>query len=94
MPEAVAVDDGGQTLSPEHPPPNTVPASAATPVVNSVTLEQFIPTMPSPPEDMGQVGSTESVRQTVKAKVLVVEAAEGSPSTVRCQGDQDKGWTF
>ena len=57
VPEAVAVDEGGQTLSPEHPPPNTVPASAATPVVNSVTLEQFIPTMPSPPEDMGQVAS-------------------------------------
>ena len=91
VPEAVAVDEGGQTLSPEHPPPNTVPASAATPVVNSVTLEQFIPTMPSPPEDMGQVASTESVRQTDRAKVFVVEAAEGSPSTVRCQGDQDIG---
>ena len=91
MPEAVAVDEGGQTLSPEHPPPNTVPASAATPVVNSVTLEQFIPTLPSPPEDMGQVTSTKSVRQTYRAKVFVVEAAEGSPSTVRCQGDQDIG---
>ena len=91
VPEAVAVDEGGQTLSPEHPPPNTVPASAATPVVNSVTLEQFIPTMPSSPEDMGQVASMDSVRQTVRAKVFVVEAAEGSPSTVRCQDDQDIG---
>ena len=73
-----------------HPPPNTVPASAATPVANSVTLEQFIPTMPSPPEDMGDVASTKSVRQRDRAKVFVVEAAEGSPSSVRCQGNQDR----
>ena len=66
VPKAVAVDEGEQTLSPEHPPPNPVPASAARPVVNSVTLEQF----------------TESVRQTDRANVFVVEAAEGSPSTV------------
>ena len=65
MPEAVAVDEGGQTLSPEHLLPNTVPASAATPVVNSVTLEQFIPTMSSPPEDMGQVASTKSVHTDI-----------------------------
>ena len=69
VPEAVAVDEGGQTLSPERPPPNPVPASAATPVVNSVALEQFIPTMPSTPEDMRQVTSTESVRQTDRANV-------------------------
>ena len=91
VPEAVAVDEGGQTLSPEHPSPNTVPASAVKPVVNSVTLEQFIPTMPSPTEDMGEVASTKSVQQTERAKVFVVEAAEGSPSSVRCQGDQDIG---
>ena len=91
VPEAVAVDEERQTLSPEHPPPNTVPASAATPVVSSVTMEQFIPTMPSPPEDMVQVARTESVRQTDRAKVFVVESAEGSPSTVMCQGDQDIG---
>ena len=91
VPEAVAVDEERQTLSPEHPPPNTVPASAATPVVSLVTMEQFIPTMPSPPEDMMQVARTESVRQTDRAKVFVVEAAEGSPSTVMCQDDQDIG---
>ena len=91
MPEAVAADEGGQTRSPEHPPPNTVPASAVAPVVNSVTLEQFIPTMPSPTEDIGEVASTKSVRQTERAKVFVVEVTDGSPSSVRCQGDQDIG---
>ena len=91
VPEAVVVDEGGQTLSPEHPPPNPVPASAATPLVNSVTLEQFIPIMPPTPEDMRQVTSMESVRQTDRAKVFVVEAAEGSPSTVMCRCDQDIG---
>ena len=75
LPEAVAVEEGGQTLSPEQPPPSTVPASAGAPVVNSVTLEQFIPTMPSPPKDMGVVASTKSVRQTERAQVFVVEAA-------------------
>ena len=35
--------------------------------------------------------STESVRQTDRAKVFVVEATEGSTSTVRCQGEQDIG---
>ena len=47
--------------------------------------------LPSTPEDMRQVTSTESVRQTDRAKVFVVEAAEGSPSTVMCQDDQDIG---
>ena len=64
VPEAVAADEGGQMRSPEYPPPNTVPASAVAPVVNSVTLERFIPTMPSPTEDIGEVASTKSVRQT------------------------------
>ena len=51
VPEAFAVDEGGQTRSPEHPPPNTVPASAVAPVVNPVTLEQFIPPIPSATEE-------------------------------------------
>ena len=91
VPEAVAADEGGQTRSPEHPPPNTVPASAVAPVVNPVTLEQFIPPMPSATEDIGEVASTKSVRQTERAKVFVVEVTHGSPSSVRCQGDQDIG---
>ena len=33
VPEAVVVEEGGQMLSPEQPPPHPVPASAATPVV-------------------------------------------------------------
>ena len=61
VPEAVAVDEGGQTRSPEHPPPNTFPASAVAPVVNPVTLEQFIPPMPSATEDVGEVASTKNV---------------------------------
>ena len=48
VPEVAAVDAGGQTRSPEHSPPNTVPASAVAPVVNPVTLEQFVPPIPSP----------------------------------------------
>ena len=78
VPEAVLVEEGGQTLSLEQPPPLPVPASAATPVVNSVITEQFIPTMPPTPDDMRHDISTESVRQTDRAKVL-------------CQGDQDIG---
>ena len=85
------VEEGGQTLSPEQPPPHPVPASAATPVVNSVIIEQLIPIMPPTPDDMRHDTSTESVRQTDRAKVFVVEAAEGSTSTVMCQGDQDIG---
>ena len=91
VPEAVLVEEGGQTLSTEQPPPHPVPASAATPVVNSVITEEFIPTMPPTPDDMRHDTSTESVRQTDRAKVFVVEAIEGSTSTVMCQGDQDIG---
>ena len=91
VPEAVAVDEGGQKRSPEHPPPNTVLALAVAPVVNPVTLEQFIPPMPSATEDIVEVASTKSVRQTERAKMFVVEATDGSPSSVRCQGDQDIG---
>ena len=91
MPEAVAADEGGQTRSPEHQPPNMVPVSAVAPVVNPVTLEQFIPPIPSATEDIGEVTSTKNVRQTERAKVFVVEATDGSPSSVRCQGDQDFG---
>ena len=38
VPEAVAGEEGGQTLSPEQPPPSMVPASPGTPVVNSGTI--------------------------------------------------------
>ena len=90
-PGATTVSEEGHTLSTGHPPPNTFPASAATPVVSSETMDQFLPTMPSPPEDMVQVAETESVLETDRAEVFVVDAAEGSPSTVRCQADQDSG---
>ena len=88
VPEAVLVEEGGQTLPPEQPPPHSFPTSAATPVVNSVITEQLIPTMPPTPDDMTHDTSTESVRQTDRAKVFVVEAAEGSTSTAMCQGAQ------
>ena len=35
VPGAATVNEEGQTLSTGHPPPNTFPASAATPVVGS-----------------------------------------------------------
>ena len=63
VPKVATVSEDGQTLSTGHPPPNTFPASAATPVVSSLTIDQFLPTMPSPPEDMVQVARTESVRE-------------------------------
>ena len=85
------MSEEGQTLSTGHPLPNTFPASAATPVISAVKIDQFPLTMPSPPEDMVQVSRMESVRETDRAEVFVVEAAEGSPSTVMCQGDQDNG---
>ena len=87
VPEAVLVEKGGQTLSSDQPPPHPIPASAATPVVT----EQFIPTMPPTPDDMRHDTSVESVRQTDRAKVFVVEATEGSTSTAMCQGAQDLG---
>ena len=37
------------------------------------------------------VAETESVRETDKTEVFVVDTAEGSPSTVMCQGDRDCG---
>ena len=79
--------DRGQST--DAAPLTELPASAATPVVNSAITEQFIPTMPPTPDDMKHKISTESVRQTDRAKVFVVEATEGSTSTVMCQGDQD-----
>ena len=89
--EAVLEEEGGQTLSPEQPPPLPVPTSAATPVVISVATEPFIPTMPPTPDDRRNDSSTGSVRQTDRAKVFVVEATEGSTSTAMCQGAQDIG---
>ena len=71
VPGAATVSEEGQTLSTGHPPPNTFPASAATPVVGSETMDQFLPTMLSPPEDMVQVAETESVRETDRAEVFV-----------------------
>ena len=91
VPEVVAVDAGGQTRSPEHPPPNTVPASAVAPVVNPVTLEQFVSPIPSATEDIGEVANRKSVRQPERVKVFVVEATDGPPSSGRCQGDEDIG---
>ena len=68
--EAVLVEEGGQTLSPEQPPPLPVPTSAVTPAVISVATEQYIPTMPPTPDDRRNDSSTESVRQTECVKVL------------------------
>ena len=89
VPEAVLVEKGGQTLSSDQPPPHPVPASATTPVVNSGVTEQSIPTMPPTPDGMRHDTSVESVRQTDRAKVFVVEATEGSTSTAMSQGAQD-----
>ena len=89
--EAVLVEEGGQTLSSEQLPPLPVPTSAVTPAVISVAAEQYILTMPPTPDDRRNDSSTESVRQTDRAKVFVVEATEGSTSTAMCQGTQDIG---
>ena len=78
-------------LSTGHPPLKTFPASAATPVITPDSMDQFLPTMPSPPVDIMPVAETESVRETDKTEVFVVDTAEGSPSTVMCQGDRDCG---
>ena len=91
MPETFAVDEERQTRSPEHPSPNTVSASAVIPVVNTVTPEQCSTPTPSATEDRGEVTSTKSVRQTERAQVFVVEATDGSPSSVSCQDNQDIG---
>ena len=56
-----------------------------------MTLEQFVPPIPSATEDIGEVANTRSVRQPERAKVFVVEATDGSPSTGRCQSDEDIG---
>ena len=91
VPEATTVSEEGRKLSTRHPPPKAFPSSAATPVVTSATMDQFLPTMPSSPEDMVPVAETESVRETDRAEVFVVDTAEGSPSNVMCQGDRDSG---
>ena len=67
-PGATTVSEEGHTLSTGHPPPNTLLASAATRVDSSETMDQFLPTMPSPPEDMVQVAETESVLDTDRAE--------------------------
>ena len=89
VPGATTVSEEGQMLSTEHPPPKTFPASAATPVVTSKSMDQFLPS--SPPEDMVSVAETEIVRETDKTEVFVVDTAEESPSTVMCHGDRDSG---
>ena len=89
--EAVLVEEGGQKLASEQPPPLPVPTSAVTPAVISVATEQCIPTMPPTPEDRRNDISTGSVRQTDRAKVFVVEATEGTTSTAMCQDAQDIG---
>ena len=91
VPGATTGSEEGQMLSTGYPPPKTFPASAASPVVTSKSMDQFLPTMPSPQEDMVLSVETESVRETDKAEVFVIDTAEGSPSTVRCQGDRDSG---
>ena len=100
VPVVTTMSEEGQMLSTGHPPLKTFLASAATPVVTPESMDQFLPTMPSPPEDILPVAETESVRETDKTEVFVVDAAEGSPSTAMCQGRPrlrsrlDKGGTF
>ena len=91
VPGVTTVSEEGQMLSTGHPPHKTFPASAATPVVTPDSMDQFLPTMPSPPEDIMPVAETESVRETDKTEVFVVDTAEGSASTVMCQVDRDCG---
>ena len=91
VPETFTVDEERQTRSPEHLSPNTVSASAVIPVVNTVTPEQCSTPTPSATEDRGDVISTKSVRQSERAQVFVVEATNGSPSSVSCRDNQDIG---
>ena len=91
VPETFAVDEERQTRSPEHLSPNTVSASVVIPVVNTVTLEQCSAPTPAATEDRGDVISTKSVRQTERAQVFLVEATNGSLSSVSCQDNQDIG---
>ena len=91
VPETFAVDEKRQTRSPEHLSPNTVSASVVIPVVNTVTPEQCSAPTPSATEDRGDVISTKSVRQTERAQVFMVEATNGSLSSVSCQDNQDIG---
>ena len=94
VPVVTTVSEEGQMLSTEHPPLKAFPTSAATPVVTPGSMDQFLPTMPSPTEDIMPVAETESVRETVKTEVFVVDTAEGPSSTGMCQGDRDSGGTF
>ena len=87
----VLVEEGGHTLSSDQPPSLPVLTSAVTPAVISVATEQCTPTMPPTPDDRRNDASTGSVRQTDRAKVFVVEATEGSPSTAMCQDALDIG---
>ena len=74
--ETVLEEEGGYWLSLKDLPPLPVPTSAVTPAVISVTTEPVIPTMPPTPDDKRDESDTGSVRQTVRAKVFVVESTE------------------
>ena len=91
VPGVTTVSEEGQMLSTGHLPLKTFPASAATPVVTPESMDQFLPTIPSPPENIMPVAETESARETDKTEVFVMDTAEGSPSTVMCQGDRECG---
>ena len=45
VPGATTGSEEGQMLSTGHPPPKTFPASAASPIVTSRSMDQFLPTM-------------------------------------------------
>ena len=75
VPGVTTVSEEGQMLSTGHPPLKTFPASAATPVVTPESMDQFLPTMPSPPEDIMPVAETEIVRETDKTEVFVIDTA-------------------
>ena len=87
VPGVTTVSDEGQMLSTGHPPLKTFPASAATPVVAPESMDQFLPTMPSPPEDIMPVAEMKSVREMDKTEVFVSRRP-------RQRSRLDKGGTF
>ena len=82
---------GGYLLSLEEPLPSPVPSPAVTTAVSSVVTEPVMPMVPPTPDDKTNVSDTGSARKTERAQVFVVEATEGSASSVMCADAQDVG---
>ena len=89
--EAVLEEEGGYLLSLEEPVPSPVPSPAVTTAVSSVVTEPVMPMVPPTPDDKTNVSDTGSARKTERAQVFVVEATEGSASSVMCADAQDVG---